>query len=223
MKKSKAQQGSPKRQYKMTVAGQLFKHLGLQMYSGAVPAISELISNAYDAMAKNVWITIPTNRPIEATDQIIVKDDGHGMTFDESNDLYLSVGRNRRSGASEWTTAYNRLKPRKVQGRKGIGKLAGFGIADRIEVRSARNKEVSHFALDFNALTQSQSFADTNGYLPEALADDARATKERCKRRRSGRRTKASVPASRARRPRTRPRPGFPTAGKRAVCVVPSR
>ena len=38
-------------QYKMTVAGQLFKPLGLQMYSGAVPAISELISNAYDAMA----------------------------------------------------------------------------------------------------------------------------------------------------------------------------
>ena len=29
------------REYKMTVAGQLFKHLGLQMYSGAVPAISE--------------------------------------------------------------------------------------------------------------------------------------------------------------------------------------
>jgi hypothetical protein len=52
------------REYKMTVAGQLFKHLGLQMYSGAVPVISELISNAYDAMAKNVWITIPTGRPI---------------------------------------------------------------------------------------------------------------------------------------------------------------
>ena len=44
--------------YKMTVAGQLFKHLGLQMYSGAVPAISELISNAYDAMARNVWISL---------------------------------------------------------------------------------------------------------------------------------------------------------------------
>ena len=41
-----------RRDYRMTVAGQLFKHLGLQMYSGAVPAISELISNAYDAMAK---------------------------------------------------------------------------------------------------------------------------------------------------------------------------
>ena len=59
-----------KREYKMTVAGQLFNHLGLQMYSGAVPAISEFISNAYDAMARNVWITIPTGHPIQPTDQI---------------------------------------------------------------------------------------------------------------------------------------------------------
>src|SRR5207249_3235624 len=71
---NKAKTPSGKREYKMTVAGQLFKHLGLQMYSGAVPAISELISNAYDAMAKNVWITIPTGRAIQQQDQIVVRD-----------------------------------------------------------------------------------------------------------------------------------------------------
>ena len=136
---------SAKREYRMTVAGQLFKHLGLQMYSGAVPAISELISNAYDAMAKNVWITLPTGRPIQQTDEIIVKDDGHGMSFEECNSHYLSVGRNRRSGESEWTKAYNGLKPRKVQGRKGIGKLAGFGIAERIEIRTVKDKQIAHF------------------------------------------------------------------------------
>ncbi|MFH1749064.1 MAG: ATP-binding protein [Planctomycetota bacterium] len=169
----------PKRQYKMTVAGQLFKHLGLQMYSGAVPAISELLSNAYDAMARNVWITIPTGRPIQSTDQIVVEDDGHGMTFKECNTLYLSVGRNRRSNSSEWTKAYNRLKPRKVQGRKGIGKLAGFGIAVRIEVRTVSEKQISHFVLDFDALTKSQSFADTKGYAPEGLKDDGKNARER--------------------------------------------
>lgn len=168
-----------KREYKMTVAGQLFKHLGLQMYSGAVPAISELISNAYDAMAKNVWITIPTGRPIQETDEIVVKDDGHGMSFDECNSLYLSVGRNRRSGASEWSKAYNGLEPRKVQGRKGIGKLAGFGIADRIDIRTVKGKQIAHFVLDFTALTKSPSFADTKGYAPEAQSDDGTNTKEK--------------------------------------------
>jgi Histidine kinase-, DNA gyrase B-, and HSP90-like ATPase len=163
----------------MTVAGQLFKHLGLQMYSGAVPAISELISNAYDAMAKNVWITVPTSSSIQPSDEIVVKDDGRGMTFEECNSLYLSVGRDRRLGASEWTQAYNNLKPRKVQGRKGIGKLAGFGVANRIEVRTVKDGHISHFALDYDALTQSQSFADTNGYSPDALADDGKSAKEK--------------------------------------------
>lgn len=92
-----------RRVYKTTVAGQLFKHLGLQMYSGAVPAISELISNAYDAMAGNVWIEIPTGHPIQQADKIVVKDDGHGMNFDDCNSLYLTVGRDRRSGAIGWT------------------------------------------------------------------------------------------------------------------------
>lgn len=100
MASTRTKKQSLARAYKMTVAGQLFKHLGLQMYSGAVPAISELISNAYDAMAKNVWITIPTGHPIQQTDEIVVKDDGHGMSFEEYNSLYLSVGSNRRSRGS---------------------------------------------------------------------------------------------------------------------------
>ena len=170
---------SKNRQYKMTVAGQLFKHLGLQMYSGAVPAISELISNAYDAMARNVWITIPTGRPIQQTDEIVVKDDGHGMNFEECNSLYLLVGRDRRSGQSEWTKPYSGVSPRKVQGRKGIGKLAGFGIANGIEIRSVKEGEIAHFALDYDALTKSDKFAATDGYTPDTLPDDGKSTTEK--------------------------------------------
>jgi hypothetical protein len=175
----KATKPKSTRQYKMTVAGQLFKHLGLQMYSGAVPAISELISNAYDAMAKNVWITIPTGHAIQQTDQIVVKDDGWGMTFDDCNSHYLMVGRNRRTGAGEWTQPYNGLPRRKVQGRKGIGKLAGFGIAERIDIRTVKGKVISHFALDFNDLTNSSDFADLQGYSPEPSEDDGVKTNQK--------------------------------------------
>ncbi len=168
-----------KREYKMTVAGQLFKHLGLQMYSGAVPAIAELISNAYDAMAENVWIKIPVGQPIEQDDAITVSDDGYGMTYEESNSLYLAVGRDRRPTGEEWTKPYNGLKPRKVQGRKGIGKLAGFGIADRIELRTVKDREISHFALDYSEITKSQTFADVSGYTPECLPEDGKKTKDK--------------------------------------------
>lgn len=166
------------REYTMTVAGQLFRHLGLQMYSGAVPAIAELISNAYDAMARNVWITLPTGRPLQENDEIAVTDDGHGMTFDDCNHDYLRVGRNRRGGQSGRTEPYNNLEPRRVQGRKGIGKLAAFGIADRIGVRTVKNEEVAHFALDYSELTRSTDFADSAGYKPKVLQEDGQPTDE---------------------------------------------
>src|SRR5258707_757623 len=120
-------------------------------------------------MARNVYVTLPVGRPIEATYEIVVTDDGHGMTFDESNALYLTVGRDRRSSGDEWTTAYRGLKPRKVQGREGIVKLAGFGIADRIEIRTVKAGEISHLALEFGALTKSKNFADASGYSPDPL------------------------------------------------------
>jgi hypothetical protein len=168
-----------KRKYKLTLAGQLVKHLGLQMYSGAVSAIAELVSNAYDAMARNVWITIPLDVPLnDATNQIIVEDDGHGMTYEECNGLYLYVGYERRA-KGEWTQPYNGLKARKVQGRKGIGKLSGFGIANRIEVRTIKNKEISHFAMYYDAITRGQNFVSAGGYEPEVLNDDGQPTKDR--------------------------------------------
>lgn len=168
-----------KRRYPVTVGGQLLKHLGLQMYSGAVPAISELISNSYDAMARNVWVTIPTERSIKPTDRIIVKDDGHGMNYDDCRSLYLNIGRNRRSGRRGLTKEYNGLKPRSVHGRKGIGKLAGFGIADIIEIRTVKEREISHFQLDFEKLTKSSKFADTEEPEADPLSEDGTRTDEK--------------------------------------------
>jgi len=164
-----------KRKYRLTVTGQLVKHLGLQMYSGAVPAIAELISNAYDAMARNVWVDVPLDRPLDQQDdEIVVRDDGQGMSFDECNGLYLRVGLERRRDRGQWTRPYNRLKPRRVQGRKGIGKLSGFGIANRIEIRSVRSREVSHFAMDYDGITRTESFASERGYPPETLDEDGK-------------------------------------------------
>lgn len=48
----------------LTFAGNIVKHLGVQMYSGRpVPAIAELISNAWDADAKSVEVRLPFGEP----------------------------------------------------------------------------------------------------------------------------------------------------------------
>jgi hypothetical protein len=145
------------------------------MYSGAVPAIAELVSNAYDAMARNVWIEIPLDRSIEPTDEILVRDDGKGMTYDECNSLYLRVGDERRV-RGEWTERYNGLKARRVQGRKGIGKLSGFGIANRIVIQTIREREISHFAMDYEKITRPREFVSKVPYAPQPLEDDGKRT-----------------------------------------------
>lgn len=166
-----------KREYLMRFAGELVKHLGLQMYSGPAPAIGELVSNAWDAVARNVWIDIPLNRSIEEKDSIVIKDDGHGMTYEECNKAYLIIGRDRRRQEGDFSRSYNGLKPRKLQSRKGIGKLAGFGIANRIEIRTVANGEISHFALDYDKITMSKQLVES--YTPEPLLDDGKKTKEK--------------------------------------------
>lgn len=161
----------------MSFAGGLIKHLGLQMYSGPVPAIAELIANAWDAMSKNVKISLPTGRPFTVTDEIIVEDDGHGMTYAECNSRYLVVGRDRRDELGDLSDTFKGMARRKVMSRKGIGKLAGFGIASIVEVRTIKNGQVTHFRMDFDAMTKGKGYVDK--YEPELLADNGKSTAEK--------------------------------------------
>ena len=67
-------------------------HLGVKLYSTIPPMIAELVSNAWDADANNVYINFKN----EGEKTITVSDDGIGMTFSELNDYFLKIGRNRR-------------------------------------------------------------------------------------------------------------------------------
>jgi hypothetical protein len=106
------------------------------MYAGRpVPAIAELVSNSWDADAVNVEVRLPLDKPWEPNNEkdfIEVADDGDGMTWDMVRDAYLDVGRDRREAEKTDKSPGGRL----LQGRKGIGKLAGFGISDIVEVQT---------------------------------------------------------------------------------------
>lgn len=106
------------------------EHLGFRMYSRLPNAVAELVANAYDADAAAVTVTLDTS----GTQRVEVRDDGHGMSAQDLADRYLRIGRNRRradSGLSESGL-------RQVAGRKGLGKLALFGIGKRITIRTKR-------------------------------------------------------------------------------------
>lgn len=104
-----------------------------ETYRSTEQALKELVDNAWDADADNIWVTLPelvTNSPI------IIKDDGTGMTEQEVRKEYLSVARDRRSKKGDRTQKKRRL----VKGRKGIGKFAGLMAADVMSLETRARK-----------------------------------------------------------------------------------
>ena len=136
-------------EYIMRISRLTVDKLGVKLYDKVSAVIAELIANSYDADAKEVTICAPMGQFLASkaggslSDKgftIEVLDDGTGMTPDQMQRYFLVVGAERRVDTSRGSTSprYNR----KVMGRKGVGKLAPFGICKVIEVRSAGGEEV---------------------------------------------------------------------------------
>ena len=140
--------------------GRIIDSLGIQMYQSPVAAIAELIANAWDADARNVRINLPNN--LSGSPQITIQDDGNGMTFQECQDMYLDVGRNRRID----TNGEISRQGRPVLGRKGIGKFAGFGIARILEVDTSTESGRTVFTLDLNDLRSNHYISTSEKAIP---------------------------------------------------------
>lgn len=125
------------------------EHLGVQMYSTLPPVIAELVANAYDADAEKVRIFLED----KGEKKITVADTGHGMSFENLEAKFLKIGRNRREEENQ----YSESGKRKVIGRKGIGKLAFFGIASHVEIITRREGKENAFRLDWAAIKRSGS------------------------------------------------------------------
>ena len=126
------------------------EHLGIQMYSTLPPVIAELVANAYDADAKSVRIFLEDK---DRKKKIIIKDTGHGMSFENLETKFLKIGRNRRENGNQ----HSESGKRKVIGKKGIGKLAFFGIANHVEIATRREGRENVFTLDWAEIKSSGS------------------------------------------------------------------
>lgn len=145
--------------YKMTLDLQLLNHLGLNLYSNASAVISEAVANSWDADATEVNIVI-------TDDCIIISDDGCGMDLEDINNKYLHVGRQRRNADEAITPNYGRA----VMGRKGIGKLSLFSIANSISIYSIKGLEKN--ALKISTVALKECIEKNEEYSPEELCTD---------------------------------------------------
>jgi len=156
----------PRQELKMTFDPNTIEHLGVRMYSTLPPVLAELIANAYDADAEHVSLTLNDSG---AEKEIIIEDDGTGMTFDEINSKFLRIGRPRRQEEQIQVT----IKGRKVIGKKGLGKLSFFGIAHEIEITTKKDGKENIFSMTWEDIKAAQ-----NEYRPKVVKKNGTCSAE---------------------------------------------
>ena len=149
---------SASRPFKMTISLDVLRHLGIGLYSNIPAVLSELVANAWDADATQVDIILDAETP-----SIQIRDNGHGMSQDDINDKFLTVGYRRRA------TCPQTPKGRDAMGRKGIGKLAAFSIADTIEVYTADGIAASGFRMNTDAIEACAADPEKPDYFPDPI------------------------------------------------------
>ena len=185
--------------YSMRISRLTVDKLGVKLYDKVSAVIAELIANAYDADATEVTVCAPMGQFLATRAggtiadkgfDIEVVDNGIGMTPQQMQDFFLVVGAERRNDPNR-----GGLSPRfnrKVMGRKGVGKLAPFGICKAIEVISAGGDLISadggypsdsgyltsHIVLDYDSIVAlgnepDERYKPTVGDRDESLSEES--------------------------------------------------
>jgi hypothetical protein len=95
--------------------------------------------------------------------EIVIRDHGHGMSPEDVAQKFLPINRHRRvDAAGQETNLHSEGGKRAVMGRKGLGKLAGFGIANKVIVRTKRTGDTfaTTFILDAGAMAEAPNLSE---------------------------------------------------------------
>ena len=110
----------------------LLKELGEALVGQPHIALAELVKNAYDADATRCHVTVDQ-------DEIVVEDNGHGMSEQEFLRYWMTIGTRHKQG-----TGTSRKFKRQVTGSKGVGRLAAQFLARELEMTTVPEAATRH-------------------------------------------------------------------------------
>lgn len=131
-------ENAEQKEYKINIDPKILELLGPNLYTNIYYVLAELVANAYDARANNVYLA-------HEDDAIVVEDDGRGMSYKEGDiEKYLHVAAETRTtdedSIVEGTT-------RRRMGRKGVGKLAALSVSSNVRIMTKKGDDKSGFIL----------------------------------------------------------------------------
>ncbi|MDV2963863.1 ATP-binding protein [Shewanella algae] len=127
------------KEYSINIDPRILELLGPNLYTNIYYVLAELVANAYDANAKNVYIVSDNN-------SITVEDDGHGMSYEVGVKKFLNIAQESRTNEDESYVSGSDRKRRKM-GRKGVGKLAALSVSENVEIKTIKDGDKSGFIL----------------------------------------------------------------------------
>lgn len=113
----------------------LEKYVGKSILSEPKVAIMELIANAWDAGATKVDIKWPNYKEKK---YFSISDNGIGMSEEELNHRWRQLAYNRITEQGDFVT-FNTIKNRRVFGRNGVGRFAGFCFGESYFIETSKN------------------------------------------------------------------------------------
>ena len=136
------------KKYYVDFGPELLQLLGPNLYTNIYYVLGEIIANAYDADAENVYIMYNT-----VSNSITIEDDGSGMSYEDINGKFLPIGVTTRETKEQ---TYTPVKKRRRMGRKGIGKLAALSVSDHIKVISKKGDDLSGCVLSLDISNKNE-------------------------------------------------------------------
>lgn len=111
-------------QLNFRISSALKNLIGKELITDEFVAVFELVKNSFDANAKTVKIIFKNQYDKEKA-QIIIWDDGRGMSIDDLKNKWLFVGYSAKKDGTEDSDYRNKLKNKRVfAGAKGVGRFS---------------------------------------------------------------------------------------------------
>lgn len=133
--------------------------IGKDLITNEIVAIFELVKNSYDAGASNVDITINSEN-----DEIIISDDGNGMSYEEIKNKWLFVAHSEKKYDDNKVYA----------GSKGIGRFSCDRLGGKLILVSKKNNQYGKLSIDWNKFEKdtTEKFESLNVFYEDIIKNE---------------------------------------------------
>lgn len=157
--------------FKIRPAGRHILTIGRDLIQDPYAAVVELVKNAYDADATEVTISFENKR--SECIEIVVKDNGHGMSREVVTSKWMVPSTNDKEKRK------CSPKGRIMQGRKGIGRYAASILGNELFLETVTNepKQKTSLYVDWNEFEKAEYLSDVEIAIETLNTDSTEGTK----------------------------------------------